>query len=227
VARRFAEAGHPLQLAGRDLARLSADRDDLQLRYRVPVSVFAFDATAVQSHERFIETLPELPAIAICLVGAMGQQDESERNITAAIDVMRSNYEGPASILGLLANRLELRGSGILVGVSSVAGDRGRAKNYVYGSAKAGFTAFLSGLRNRLSKTGVHVATVLPGFVRTRMTQGMKLPPMLTAEPGEVAEAIFRAVERKRDIIYVRPVWRLVMAIIRNIPERVFKKMNL
>jgi len=109
-----------------------------------------------------------------------------------------------------------------------VAGDRGRGSNYVYGSAKAGFSAFLSGLRNRLAKTGVHVLTVKPGFVRTRMTAGMKLPPLLTAEPAEVGAAIFAAAEARRaDVIYVRPVWRLVMAIIRAIPERVFKRLSL
>jgi short-subunit dehydrogenase len=157
----------------------------------------------------------------------MEQQAENERDIQAAARVMRSNYEGPASILAVLANRFEERGSGTLVGISSVAGDRGRATNYVYGSAKAGFTAFLSGLRNRLAKHGVHVVTVLPGFVATKMTEDMDLPAKLTAQPSEVADAIARAVERKKDVIYVRPIWQLIMLIIRNIPERVFKRMKI
>ncbi|GAA6201556.1 SDR family NAD(P)-dependent oxidoreductase [Aquicoccus sp. SU-CL01552] len=117
--------------------------------------------------------------------------------------------------------------SGTLVGISSVAGERGCATNYVYGAAKAGFTAFLSGLRNRLSKRGVHVVTVLPGFVATQMTEDMDLPAKLTAEPGEVADAIVRAVERKTDVIYVRPVWRVIMMVIRCIPERMFKRMKI
>jgi NAD(P)-dependent dehydrogenase (short-subunit alcohol dehydrogenase family) len=143
--------------------------------------------------------------------------------------VMRTNFEGPALLLGLLAEKFEARGSGAIVGVSSVAGDRGRGSNYVYGAAKAGLTAFLSGLRNRLSQTGVRVVTVKPGFVRTRMTAGMKLPPLLTAEPQEVGEAIFKAAEgsRARDVIYVRPIWRLVMLVIKSIPEPVFKKLRL
>ncbi len=107
----------------------------------------------------------------------MGQQAENERDVQKAAVVIRSNFEGPASILAVLADRFDSRGHGTLVGVSSVAGDRGRATNYVYGSAKAGFTAFLSGLRNRLAKRGVHVVTVLPGFVATQMTEGMDLPP--------------------------------------------------
>ena len=140
---------------------------------------------------------------------------------------MRSNYEGPANVMALLANRFVDRGSGTLVGISSVAGERGRATNYVYGSAKAGFTAFLSGLRNRLAKQGVHVVTVLPGFVATQMTDGMDLPAKLTAQPREVAEATARAVAQKKDIIYVRPAWWLVMMIIRNLPEKVFKRMKI
>jgi short-subunit dehydrogenase len=140
---------------------------------------------------------------------------------------MRSNYEGPANVMALLANRFVDRGSGTLVGISSVAGERGRATNYVYGSAKAGFTAFLSGLRNRLAKQGVHVVTVLPGFVATQMTDGMDLPAKLTAQPREVAEATARTVAQKKDIIYVRPAWWLVMMIIRNLPEKVFKRMKI
>ncbi len=197
------------------------------LRYGVSVSLHEFDALAVDTHEAFVAALPELPQIAVCAVGLMGQQADNERDLAAAARVMRSNYEGPASILAILANHFEERGNGSIVGISSVAGDRGRATNYVYGSAKAGFTAFLSGLRNRLATRGVHVVTVLPGFVATQMTEGMDLPARLTAEPGEVAEAIARAVERKKDVIYVRPIWRLIMLIIRNIPERIFKRMKI
>jgi decaprenylphospho-beta-D-erythro-pentofuranosid-2-ulose 2-reductase len=124
----------------------------------------------------------------------------------------------------VLANHFERRGSGTLVGISSVAGDRGRASNYVYGSAKAGFTAFLSGLRNRLAKKGVHVVTVKPGFVATRMTAGMNLPKALTAHPDDVARAVYRAFERKNDVIYILPIWWMIMRIICIIPEILFKK---
>ena len=224
VARRFAAEGHPVQLAARNAQALEADRADFELRYRVPVTLHEFDALATEGHAAFVEGLPALPEIAVSSVGLMGQQDESERDGAAAARVIRSNFEGPASILAELANRFEARGHGTLVGISSVAGDRGRASNYVYGSAKAGFTAFLSGLRNRLAKKGVHVVTVLPGFVATQMTEGMDLPPRLTAQPDEVAQAISTAVARERDVIYVRPVWRIVMMVIRFMPERIFKR---
>ena len=227
VAHEFAARGHPLQLAAREAAGLEPDRADISLRHGVAVTLHEFDALATATHDAFVAGLPELPGIAVCAVGLMGRQEESERDIAAALRVMRSNYEGPAGILAMLANRFETRGSGTLVGISSVAGERGRAANYVYGSAKAGFTAFLSGLRNRLARRGVHVVTVLPGFVATRMTEGMALPPRLTAQPQDVARAIARAVERGRDVVHVRPVWRLVMAAIRAIPERIFKRMRI
>lgn len=227
TACRFAAAGHPVQLAARNAEALEADKADIELRFRVPVTLHEFDALAVDTHPAFVDALPALPEVAVCAVGLMGTQGESERDPAAAARVLRSNFEGPAAILSELANRFEARGRGTLVGISSVAGERGRATNYVYGSAKAGFTAFLSGLRNRLAKKGVHVVTVLPGFVATRMTEGMDLPQRLLAQPDEVAEAIAQAVERRRDVIYVRPVWRLVMGVIRSLPEPVFKRTRL
>lgn len=227
VARSFAEAGHPIQLAARNVERLEDDARDLRTRYGTEVTLHDFDALAIDSHEAFVSALATLPEIAICAVGAMGTQEGSEADPVAAARVMRSNFEGPASILAHLANAMEARGSGTLVGISSVAGDRGRASNYVYGSAKAGFTAFLSGLRNRLAKKGVHVVTVLPGFVNTAMTEGMDTPGPLTAEPEEVGAAILKAVRKQTNIIYTRSIWRIVMAVIRNIPEPVFKKTSL
>ncbi len=226
VARAYAQRGHAIQLAARDVTRLEDDAADLRTRFGVEVSLHAVDALDLASHKAFVDGLP-LPGIAVCAVGAMGDHGESLADTEKAALVMRSNFEGPASILAHLANAMEQHGRGTIVGISSVAGDRGRASNYVYGSAKAGFTAFLSGLRNRLAPQGVHVVTVLPGFVATAMTEGMDLPARLTAQPEEVAEAIVKATATGRNIIYVRPIWRLIMAIIRNIPEPIFKKTSL
>ncbi len=227
AAHRFARDGYAIQLAARNCASLEADRADIALRHGVTVTVHEFDALATAGHEAFVAALPELPAIAISAIGTMGKQEDSEHDIAAAITDIRSNFEGPATILAVLANHFAARGSGTLVGVSSVAGLRGRATNYVYGSAKAGFTAFLSGLRNRLAKQGVHVVTVLPGFVDTRMTAGMDLPAKLTAQPAELADAIAMAVSKRRNVIYVRRIWQLIMLIIRHIPEGVFKRMKI
>ena len=227
VAHKFASLGHPVQLAARNAETLERAKADIEVRHRVNVTLHDFDALAVDTHAAFVDSLPELPQIAVSVVGYMGDQSQNESDTSAASLVMRSNFEGPASILAELANRFEKRGKGTLVGVSSVAGDRGRATNYVYGSAKAGFTAFLSGLRNRLAKKGVHVVTVLPGFVATQMTADMDLPAKLTAQPEEVANKIASAVMSERNVIYVRPIWWLIMMIIRSIPERIFKGMKI
>lgn len=227
TARSFAEAGHSVQLAARNSERLADDAADLRTRFGIEVSLHEFDALAIDSHAGFVAGLPILPEIAVCAVGALGDQEQSQADPQAAAHVMRSNLEGPASVLGHLANAMEARGSGTLVGISSVAGDRGRASNYVYGAAKAGFTAFLSGLRNRLARSGVHVVTVLPGFVRTAMTEGMETPGPLTADPEEVGAAIAKAARKGTNTIYTRPIWRVVMAVIRNIPEPIFKKTSI
>ena len=227
VAHRFAKAGYSIQLAARNSRSLSADKSDLELRYQVPVSVHEFDALEVETHINFVDSLNKLPVIVVCAVGYMGTQPESEIDVIAARHVMRSNYEGPASVLAILANKFEHRGSGFLIGISSVAGERGRASNYIYGSAKAGFTAFLSGLRNRLAKRGVHVITVLPGFVNTKMTEGMNLPSLLVVEPKDIADSIFHAVVAKKNIIYRKRIWMFIMMIIRNIPEYLFKRMKI
>jgi short-subunit dehydrogenase len=227
VAHKFAALGHPVQLAARDVENLDRAKADIEVRHSVAVSLHAFDALAFETHAAFVDGLPELPQIAITVVGYMGEQSDNERNLAAASLVMRSNFEGPANILSELANRFEERGAGTLVGVSSVAGERGRATNYVYGASKAGFTAFLSGLRNRLVEKDVHVLTVLPGFVATQMTAGMDLPAKLTAQPEEVANKIAAAVASGRNVIYVRSIWWLIMMIIRNIPEGIFKGMKI
>jgi decaprenylphospho-beta-D-erythro-pentofuranosid-2-ulose 2-reductase len=227
VAHRFASEGYNVQLAARNVDTLASDKSDLELRYSVSVSLHEFDALCVKSHFGFVEDLPHLPSVAFCAVGVLGNQLLSEADVNAATIVIRSNFEGPASILAALANKFEHRGSGCLVGVSSVAGERGRAINYVYGSAKAGFTAFLSGLRNRLARKGVHVITILPGFVATKMTEDLNLTPMLTAYPEAIAEAIYNGVKLRKDVIYYKWTWQLIMFIIRHIPETIFKKSSI
>ena len=226
IARRLVEDGFQLQLAARDAAQLDREARDLQVRGGRVLSRQRCDLLAGPEAESWLDALDPLPDLAVCAVGLLGDQAQCQREAAAAEQVMRTNYLGPALLLGALAERFERRGSGVLVGISSVAGDRGRAGNYVYGSAKAGLTAFLSGLRGRLARRGVRVLTVKPGFVHTRMTDGMDLPASLTAAPEEVAEAVAKAIRRRRDLIYARPVWRFIMLILRVIPEPLFKRMR-
>ena len=193
----FAKAGYNMQLAARKVNSLNQYKSDLEQKYQINVTLHEFDALKIDSHVHFANSLPKLPNIIVCAVGSMGEQKKNERDIEMASNIIRSNFEGPASIFLIFANLFEQRGSGTLVGISSVAGERGRAKNYVYGSSKAGFTVFLSGLRNRLAMRGVHVVTVLPGFVATKMTNNIRLPKKITAQPDQVGRAIFNAVKKK------------------------------
>lgn len=228
AALRFAAAGWSLQLAGRDEQALARDAADLAARHQVSVTTHRLDILDTPSFGAFLDSLPLLPDAVVSVIGLLGDVSVSATDPQDAMRVMRSNYEGPALLLGELGERMRKRGSGTLIGISSVAGDRGRASNYVYGSAKAGFTAFLSGLRNRLDRHGVRVVTILPGFVRTRMTADMKLPPLITGTADEVGNAIYEAATGQgADVRYVRKVWWLIMTIIRNIPERIFKRLSL
>ncbi len=226
IARAFAKDGHRLLLAARDISHLEADAANLRIRYGADISLHAFDVLDAAARDRLLNSIV-LPDVVICAIGALGQQQRAENDCEHAELVMRTNFEGPAQILGMFANRFAERGHGTIVGISSVAGDRGRAANYVYGAAKAGFTAYLSGLRNRFGHSAIRVVTVKPGYVETRMTAGMKLPALLTAQPEEVAAAVSRAVNLGSDVVYVRPLWRWIMTAIRLIPEPFFKRMHI
>lgn len=226
IARAYAERGHGLHLAARDAGRLAADVRDLGLRSGQPVQAHEFDILDMTGHAAFLERLDPPPATVVCVVGLLGDQQRSISDPAAAELVMRTNYMGPALALEAAAALLQRRGGGLVAGVSSVAGDRGRRSNYVYGSAKAGLSAYLSGLRARLHGSGVRVITVKPGFVDTRMTAGMALPQRLTAQPEEVAASLLAAQDRGRDVVYVRPVWRVIMAVISVLPEPLFKRIR-
>jgi short-subunit dehydrogenase len=223
----FANKGYSIQLASRQSDNLISFANEIKKKYLVPVDLFEFDVLDTNTHGNFISSLPEIPEIVLCAVGLLGIQEKSEKNISDLILILKTNFEGPASILSLFANMFEKLGRGTIIGISSVAGDRGKVSNYIYGSAKSGFTAFLSGLRNRLSSKGVKVITVIPGPVRTKMTQNSKLPYFITAEVGDVSKSIYMAVKKNRDIIYVKPIWKLIMCIVKIIPELIFKKLKL
>jgi len=223
----FATRGWTIRLAGRDPAELQREADDIAVRGGVAITIHKFDVLDTALFQEFVDTLPELPDAVVLAVGILGEQARAETDLEHATQTMRTNYEGPALILGLFADRFLKRGNGSIIGISSVAGDRGRGSNYVYGSAKAGLTAFLSGLRNRTARHGIHVMTVKPGFVRTKMTENMQLPKLLLAEPSDVGEVIFRGLSKRKNVIYASPIWLYVMFTIRMIPEFLFKKLRL
>ncbi|RWR44443.1 SDR family NAD(P)-dependent oxidoreductase [Sinirhodobacter ferrireducens] len=225
-ARRLAAEGATLFLAGRDEAELEAIAADCRLRGAAGAEVLAFDARDPAGYPALIGRLAAQEGVlnAASFVGSMPEQTAIDAEPRLIAGVIADSFTGPATFLQMLAPLLEARGTGTIVGIGSVAGDRGRLGNYVYGAAKAGFATYLSGLRNRCGRKGVHVLTVKPGPVDTSMTWGMKMPFMTS--PEAVAADIARAVKHRRNVIYSAPIWRLVMAVIRLIPEPVFKKMS-
>lgn len=227
AARKYADNGYDLYLAARMSSELEGFANDVRLRTQRKVDCVELDILDYDSHERMYASLGAIPSGVIVAVGYLGDQEKAQSDFMESQRIIDTNYTGVVSFLNVIADSFERRHDGFIVAISSVAGDRGRKGNYIYGSAKAGLSAYLSGLRNRLYSSGVHVLTVKPGFVATRMTQGMDLPVRLTAQPEDVAEDIYRAQRNRKDVIYTKWIWRWLMLIIRNIPEGKFKGMSI
>jgi short-subunit dehydrogenase len=226
----FCSHGWDLILAGRDLQATRASARDLALRAGRDQDAFdsvVFDALAPETHAAFWNGLPGCPDGVLCAVGGGGAPLVAQHDLGLADRILRVNFAGLVPILLLAADAFEARGHGLIIGIGSVAGDRGRAANYLYGSAKAGFAVFLAGLRNRLARKGVTVITVKPGPAYTRMSEGLALSPLVTAQPREIGRAIYAASERGGGVVYVKPIWRLIMLIIVHIPDAIFNRMNL
>lgn len=231
MARAFAQAvadqGASVILAGRDMDDLKRSATDLSVR-GVDAIAMKFDARDSGTFKPIIAKAEGTEGVinAAVFVGSMPSQDDIDANPDLIEGVVKDSHTGPATFLSMLAPIIEARGAGTVVGVGSVAGDRGRIGNYVYGSAKAGFATYLSGLRNRLTRAGGHVVTVKPGFVDTAMTWGIE-GMFLVASPQKVSQDILNAVEKQKNVIYTPFFWRYIMLIIRNIPEFIFKKMSI
>ncbi len=227
-ARKAATSGAAVLLAGRDQADLAILAADCRLRGARLAEALPFDARDPASFAAILTRAEAESGLlnAAVFVGSMPPQAEVDTDPALIDGTVTDSFTGPARFLHLLAPLMEARGGGCVVGVGSVAGDRGRLGNYVYGAAKAGFHTYLSGLRNRLTRAGGHVVTVKPGFVDTSMTWG--IPGMfLVATPEAVAEDIWKAVRKRRNVIYTPFFWRFIMLIIIHVPEAVFKKMKI
>lgn len=226
IAHRFALDGHPVQLALRRPETAEADRADIALRHGVESTVHRFDALDPQGIEPFFDGLPQLPGIVVSVIGLLGDQARAETDADHARALVETNFIGPFLALQAAARRLAtLDEDTAIIGVSSVAGDRGRARNYWYGAAKAGFSTALSGLRQKYGASRLRVLTVKPGFVATRMTEGMDLPAPLTDSPEAIAALVHGAWRRGRAT--ATPLrWRLVMGVVRALPDRLFRRMT-
>lgn len=197
----------------------------IDVKFLQQSEIIELDLTKTVNYSEFDQINSSL---LFCATGYLGEGTEEglydNKNTERIIDI---NYSKLVPVMNYFAQKFESRRSGTIIGLSSVAGDRGRQSNFIYGSAKAAFTAYLSGLRNYLFDKKVYVMTVKPGFMATKMTEGLPLNPKLTATPKQAAECIYKAFKKQKNVAYVLPIWGVIMLIIRNIPEFIFKKLKL
>lgn len=229
VARQYAQAGNALFLVGRNQEKLDTISKDLTIRGATKADFYALDMNQIDQHETMLSAATEaLGSIDIVLIahGTLPNQDECQNSVAVSLQEFNTNALSTIALLTLLANQLEQQGSGKIGVISSVAGDRGRQSNYLYGSAKAAVSAFLSGLRNRLASKGIQVLTIKPGFVDTPMTAEFDKGP-LWAKPESVAADIISAFDKNRNTLYTPWFWQGIMMIICSIPEFIFKKLKL
>ncbi len=229
TARLFAADGASLFLVARDERKLNAVAEDLRVRGARQIETWVMDATDYDRHQEIIEEAVErLGGLDLVLMahGTLPDQKACE----ASFEMTRRDFETNAlSVISLLthvANYFEQENQGTVAVISSIAGDRGRQSNYVYGASKGAITLFMQGLRNRLAHSGVHVLTIKPGFIDTPMTEAFK-KGSLWVKPDKAADGIYRAIDKRREVVYVPWFWRYIMLAIRAIPERAFKRLSL
>jgi len=227
LAKKFASERFDIILAARKPEQLKPLQSDIGIRYGVECTSVAFDALDYESHAEFFNSLQPNPEVSICVFGILDDEDRAFEDWNLTERMINTNFTGAVSILNVIARFYIGQKKGTIIGISSVAGDRGRASKLIYSSAKAAFSTYLSGLRNKCFGENVHVMTVQPGFVYTKMTENQPLPKALTSTPTEVAGIIYNAYLKKKNLIYVKWFWRIIMLIIKSIPEFMFKKMKL
>lgn len=229
TARVYAKRGARLHLVARSPARLDAIVNDLRTRGAADVQCSHLDVNDIARHEAVLaEAWAFLGDVDVVLVahGTLPNQEACEASVDTALAEFATNATSTIALLTLISNRMEQAGRGSIAVISSVAGDRGRASNYLYGAAKAAVSTFLSGLRQRLAKKGVDVITIKPGFVDTPMTRDFK-KGALWAKPDVIARGIIKAVDKGHSVAYLPRFWFLIMTIIRSIPEFIFKRISL
>jgi short-subunit dehydrogenase len=229
TCRIWASQGASLFLVARNSDKLAAVASDLRTRGASFVDTAVTDLDDTAQHPALLaHAVNSLQGLDVAYLahGILGDQSAAEQDFNTTAHILHTNFMAPVSLLTWLANFFVQRRSGVIAVLSSVAGDRGRKSNYVYGSSKAGLSAFLAGLRNRVDREGVTVLTIKPGPTKTAMTAGMKGSEKF-ADVDAVAKSIVAAVDKKVDNLYVPFQWQPIMFVIRHIPERVFKKLNL
>jgi len=229
TARKLAAQGASLYLVARTASKLDAVACDLATRGAAQVATKLTDLDDTAEHPQMlasaVETLGHID-LALIAHGVLGDQERAQEDYAVAETILVTNFLSAVSLSTWLANYFEPRQAGVLAVISSVAGDRGRKSNYVYGASKGALNIFLDGLRNRIDRHGVQVLTIRPGFVATPMTA--HLPQnALFAHPNAIADGILKAIVKRKDNVYLPPVWALIMFMVRSIPQSIFKKMNM
>jgi decaprenylphospho-beta-D-erythro-pentofuranosid-2-ulose 2-reductase len=229
TARLYAARGARLFLVARDSTRLTDIAEDLRIRGAADVGHATLDVNQLQAHAGVLEQAwKHLGSFDVVLIahGTLPDQAECDRSVETSLAEFATNGTSTITLMATLASRMETQRRGVLMVISSVAGDRGRQSNYLYGAAKAAVSTFASGLRQRLAKSGVNVVTIKPGFVDTPMTRDFRKGP-LWATPDAVARGIMRAADRGSSVVYLPWFWSPIMLIIRHIPEFIFKRIKL
>lgn len=229
TAKFFADDGAILFLVDLSESRLSDTRDDINALYKTDIFIKEFDATDIENHDKIVreayEKMDGLDAVLIAH-GTLPDQEETRKSTQATMKEFLINGTSVISLSTAATNFFEKQGKGALTVISSVAGDRGRQSNYIYGSAKGAVSIFLQGLRNRMSKKGISVTTIKPGMVDTPMTAHMPKGPLF-AKPRDIGKGIYKAMKAGSDVVYLPGYWRIIMTIIKLIPESIFKKLSL
>jgi len=226
IADIYASKGYSLYLTGRDIKSLSKFSESLINDYGVDVKLIDLDLNQFNTHKAFVNKIATLPLGVICATGYYPNQLKAQIDNKEILNTTTANFTGPASIINCLVEEMKKIKKGFIIGISSVSGERGRKKNYIYGSAKNGFTTFLSGLRNDLFDQNIHVMTVILGFIRDE-TEMNFVKKTLSAKPREIAQSIVSNQIKCKDIVYLKWQWRYIMFIVRNIPEFIFKRINI
>ena len=229
TAKLFAQDGAELFLVGRNAEKLETISQDLRVRGAKAANIYKLDMNELDRHqELFDAALAQLGGLDAVLIshGTLGDQELSQQSVADTLHEFTTNALSVISLLTIVANYMEGQKRGCIAVISSVAGDRGRQGNYVYGAAKSAVSTFLGGLRTRLAKSGVDVVTVKPGFVDTPMTAHIK-KNFLFASPAKVGQDTYQAMKKGTEVLYTPWFWRYIMFIVKSVPEPIFKKMKI
>lgn len=223
----FAIDGFALDLAARNIDETDRIAKDLEIQYCSQATKYRLDIESKESIDSFIKNYQYTPDVVVFAIGYLGNQNLAEKDSTEARRIIDINYTNQIPLLNHFANLFEKTNKGTIIGISSIAGERGRKANYFYGSAKAALTQHLSGLRHRLANTEVNVLTVKPGFIKTKMTSHLSVPSIFEGNANHVAKKIYTAYSTSKANLIVPTIYYLVNIVIKLLPERIFKKLNI